>query len=264
MKVAACLALLLAAARAAPDAPLSPREIDALVAQLGSDTIRARQEAREKLAAADEAARPAIERALAHPDPEVARAARDLLARMDSIPAQLVRIGRRGIRKDLLGERWFTAWEDGQVRGAARFRLEEGPGGTYALNLETFHPDAGRRVRTATLSSRFSESPDAPPALGWLVWFFPFRELAFPDAPQAVPQAPDGAVRLGREGPQEIPVPGGQARGESVRVEDSEGRVVAQVWWDAEGRTLRLLVDAIDYYPATPEEARKATGGKLE
>lgn len=261
---AACLAFLLAAARAAPDAPPSPREIDRWIAELGSDTVRARDEAAERLLAADEAARPAVEKALTHPDPEVARAARSLLARMDAIPAQIIRMGRKGIRKDLLGERWFTAWEDGQVRGAARFRLEAAPGGTYALSLETFHPDAGRRVRTASLSAGFSEAPGAPPALGWLVWFFPFRELSFRDAPEAVPQAPDGAVRLRREGPREIPVPGGQARGESVRVEDTEGRAVAQVWWDAEGRALRILVDAVDYYPAAPEEARKAAGGKLE
>lgn len=281
------LALVLAgcAGEAAPPPAgetASSEEIERLIRQLGDERIEARQAARQRLLALDEIAIPALAKARESADPEVATAAELLLYELHSVPLQIRRLGGKGVRKDLLGERWFTVNADGQRVGALYWRLdwnEAAESYSFCLQIGTSARVQGEMNRLFGARSyvldypgsggkpvRIGMSPGGDPGHPvfhphFLIWFIPFWELGvepqemeavdFQDAKQHPMK-----VRVTRGAKEVVPSPSGARQGESVRVEGES--MCWQIWWDEEKRLIRILggrQGQEEYFPCTREEA---------
>ncbi len=288
MRVSAlALALLVGtlACRADPSggAPAGAPDVAALVRQLGDRDLARRSGAQEALLELDEAAIPFLRKALASEDVEAAARAQEILDRLSTFPFQLRRWGRRGVREESLGERWFAGYEDGQPRLVVGTRLDRAPTGEegYVFRVN-FGGDcdvrgrlgSGFSVKSYTASfaggstREFVPPADPKKALFYpelLVWFCPFWEIpvqeqellsvSFQDLKQ------NGIwTLLSRHGEEDVPCPGGRRRGESVRLRGAG--VVWQIWWDAQDRLIKILgAGQQEYFPVSRDEAAKAAGG---
>lgn len=279
-----------------PPAPDAAR-IGRWIAGLADPDLEARARARESLLAADAAAVPALRKALQSADPEIAESARRILERIDSLPCQIARAGARGIRADLLGERWFVIRKDAQGAGAVYVEVREEKGPCYRFRIvfadtrDTLHvsirgklsPDftlaevsvEGRGPNGKPAARSFApprRGPCDPVPLMVLAWFFPFSELTG-EAPSVtvLPELLDPEktqdLAVHRGAAQEIPAPldarRQMLRAEPIRFSEKDGAAVLTLWLAGEGKLVRLVWGAGEYDPASREEAVQAVeGGK--